>query len=180
MSIATSITTAGQLFAANLPERCELVQGELRMMSPSGNEHAWVIVNITAPLAMFVKKHSLGYVFAAEAGFIIARDPDTVRAPDVAFLANDRIVGPLPKEFFVGAPDLAVEVISPGDTASEVYEKTQAWLAAGCKEVWLVDPQRKTASICTLSGNAVVMEPVERLTSKLLPGFELPVADLFQ
>ena len=116
MSVATSITTAEQLWAANLPERCELVRGQLRMMSPGNSEHGWVIMNLAAPMAVFVKQHNLGFVFAAETGFVIAREPDSVRAPDVAFLCRDRIDGPVPRKFFPGAPDLAVEVISPSDS----------------------------------------------------------------
>ena len=180
MSIATSITTAEQLLDANLQEPCELVRGELRMMSPGNSKHGWVIMNVAIPMGALVKKNNLGYVFAAETGFIIARDPDTVRAPDCAFVCRDRVDRPIPQGFFPGPPDLAVEVLSPSDTASAVQEKAQDWLEAGCQELWLVDPERKTASRCTLSGNAVLIQPVEQLTTDLLPGFELPVAELFQ
>ena len=143
------------------------------MMSPSGSEHGWVVMNVAAPMATFVKQRQLGYVFGAESGFIIQRNPDSVRAPDVAFVLRDRVAGELPKEFFDGPPDLAVEVLSPSDTASAVHEKAEDWLGAKCQEVWLIDPQRKTASKCTWSVNAIVREPVEHLSTELLPGFEL-------
>ncbi|MDH3717309.1 MAG: Uma2 family endonuclease [Planctomycetota bacterium] len=180
MSTTTDISTAEQLWQANLPQRCELVRGELRMMSPTGGEHGVVTMNMAAPMATFVKQHRLGYVFGAETGFIIARDPDSVRAPDVAFVRNDRVEGKIPQRFFPGAPDIAVEVLSPSESDSDVCEKTEAWLAGGCSEVWLVNPQRKTAFKCTVSGKSVDRKQVETFTSDLLPGFRLEVAELFQ
>jgi len=180
MSIAAQITTVEQLWNANIREPCELVRGELRMMSPGNAEHGWVIMNVSAPLATFVKENELGYVFGAETGFVIARDPDSVRAPDFAFVVNHRITGEIPKKFFPGPPDLAVEILSPGNSASEMQEKTEDWLNSGCREVWLIDPQRKTASISRLSGSSVLVKTVETLASELLPGFELQVSELFQ
>jgi len=180
MTSATQITTADQLWAANIQQPCELIRGELRMMSPGNAEHGWVIMNISAPLATFVKQNNLGYVFGAETGFIIERDPDSVLAPDVAFVRRDRIPGPIPTKFFPGPPDLAVEVLSASNSALEVQEKTEEWLNSGCREVWLIDPKRKSAAICTLSGRGVRVETVDSLTSDLLPAFALPVADVFQ
>ena len=150
------------------------------MMSPAGSEHGWVIMNIAAPLATFVRNHELGCVFGAETGFIIQRHPDSVRAPDIAFVRRDRVPDPLPPGFFDGPPDLAVEVASPHDAASAIQEKTNDWLTSGCHEVWLIDPQQKVASQCTWSGDTVLRRVVTRLTSDLLPGFELPVDEIFR
>jgi Uma2 family endonuclease len=180
MSTTARTMTADELLCKPPKERCELVRGELRMMSPANSRHGWVVVNVTVPLASFVRERRLGLVLGAETGFVIGRDPDTVRAPDVSFVRAERIEGELPEKFFAGAPDLAVEVLSPSDSASEVHEKAEDWLRAGCCEVWLVDTRRKTASTCTLSGKSVVRQPVDVLTSDLLPGFELPVARLFE
>jgi Uma2 family endonuclease len=180
MSTIARATTADELLENPPKQRCELVRGELRMMSPANSRHGWVVVQVTAPLAAFVAKNKLGYVLGAETGFFIQRDPDTVRAPDVAFVRAERVEGELTEKFFPGPPDLAVEVLSPNDSASEVHEKAEDWLNAGCAEVWLIDPRRKSASKCIRSGNSVVREPVESLTSGLLPGFELPVAELFR
>ena len=150
------------------------------MMSPAGGQHGWVIINISAPLATYVREHDLGYVFGAETGFFIERGPDTVRAPDVAFVRKDRISGSVPIKFFPGAPDLAVEVLSPSDHASQVQAKASNWLNCGCAEVWLVDPRSETASRCLLKDGEIVVNSVEALESDLLPGFELQVAELFQ
>jgi Uma2 family endonuclease len=177
-----TITTAEQLWKNPPQGRCELVRGELRMMSPAGSEHGWVVMNIAAPLTMFVKERQLGYVFGAETGFVIHRGPDSVRAPDIAFVRRDRVErGVLPREHFPGPPDLAIEVLSPSDTSAAIHEKAKEWLAAGCQEVWLVDPQRHVALECTLSDDGVVVRrSVERLQSRFLSGFALPVAELFK
>jgi len=97
--------------------RYELVRGELKQKSPSGSEHGVTVVHLTWPLAQHVKDNHLGIVFGAETGFKITTNPDTVRAPDIAFVSHERIPATgIPRGFWPGAPDLAVEVVSPGDT----------------------------------------------------------------
>ena len=120
MVTAQQITTADQLLEAPGLGRCELLRGELVMMPPAGFEHGRIEMAISAPLACFVKEHSLGVVTGAETGFLIGRDPDTVRAPDVAFVRAKRVPATPTTGFFEGAPDLAVEVLSPNDRASEL------------------------------------------------------------
>ena len=141
--IPGTITTAEQLADAPDLGRCELVRGELIMMSPAGSEHGGIIAEFTAILRDFVKDHKSGKVFGAETGFIIGRDPDTVRSPDVSFVEKARLPPKLPRGFFPGPPDLAVEVLSPSDRAGEVQAKVQDWLAAGCLAVWVVDPENR-------------------------------------
>ena len=179
MATTEQITTAAQLLEASGLGRCELVRGEMIMMSPAGSEHGSVIVNITVALATFVKQHRLGHVFSADTGFQIARDPDTVRAPDVAFVLRERIAGEIPKGFFPGPPDLAVEVVSPSDRASEVLAKVQDWLEAGCTAVWVVDPHTRRVSVYRGREAAVLKEADALAGGDLLPGFSLPVAEIF-
>ena len=174
------LVTAESLLENHPKQRCELIQGEIRLLSPAGSEHGWVVMNIAGPMMVFAKDQKLGYIFGAETGFIIERDPDTVRAPDVAFVLADRIPDRPPAQFFPGPPDLAVEVLSPSDTASEVQEKAEAWLNSGCQEVWLIDPRRKTATKLTPADDSIIQQTVETLTTDLLPGFSLAVAELFK
>src|SRR5207237_2735173 len=122
-----------------------LVRGELRKMSPTGADHADVEAIIVWSLLSHVKKHALGKVYAGEGGFRIARNPDTVLAPDAAFVRTERVVK-TPK-FFEGPPDVAVEVVSPGDSYTEVEEKAAEWLRGGAQAVIVVDPARKSARI---------------------------------
>ena len=125
--------TADELF--RMPEdgyRYALVRGGLLRMTPAGFDHGAVIMNLAVPLGQHVKTGRLGVVCGAETGFVLERRPDTVLAPDIAFVRRERIpAAGRPRTFWDGPPDLAVEVRSPGDTRKEVAEKVAAWLASG-------------------------------------------------
>jgi len=180
MSTIVEKITASELAERPQAGRCELIRGEIRTMSPAGAEHGWIIARLTVKLGQFVEEQSLGFVFGAETGFVLERNPDTVRAPDVSFVRMDRIVTRPTRKFLPFAPDLAVEVISPGDTASEVSQKAEQWLRSGSAIVWLVDPSRDSAAICLLEDDAFVSRSVTELTAPdLLPGFSLSVKSLF-
>jgi Uma2 family endonuclease len=173
------VTTAEELLAANLP-RCELIGGALVMMSPAGFDHGRFASRINAALENHVARRGLGVVTTAEAGFQLARDPDTVRAPDVAFVRAERIPSGGVKGFFPGAPDLAVEVVSPGDRAGEVATKAQDWLRAGCSMVWVVDPGNRTLAVYSTRNEIVVLTADDILLGgEVLPEFSLPVAGIF-
>ena len=179
MATVDQITTAEQLFQANL-QHCELIRGELIMMSPAGFDHGRFAVNVGSALANFVKARSLGSVVSAETGFRIAHDPDTVRAPDVAFVRADRIPPGGVKGFFQGAPDLAVEVVSPGDRPSEVMAKAQDWLQAGCPMVWVVDPETRNVSVYSSRKEVAILTAADTLTGgDVLPEFSILIAEVF-
>ena len=180
MSSAESITTAEQLFQAPDLGRCELLRGELIMMSPAGSEHGMIVAEIAGILRDFVKPRTLGVVLGAETGFRVSSNPDTVLAPDVAFIQTDRIRGGLPRGYFPGAPDLAVEVLSPNDRAGEVLAKVQDWLSAGCTVVWVVDPKTQTVTVYGADRRAMILTSADTLTGgELLPGFSSSVAGIF-
>src|SRR2546426_6344775 len=145
MGTHTQIMTADQLFRMRDDGfRHELVKGELRTMTPTGFNHGEIVMNLAAPLGTYVRSNSLGVVLGAETGFKIGSDPDTVRAPDIAFVRMERILatGETDK-FWPGPPDLAVEVLSPRDTVYEVEEKVANWLTAGVSMVWVVNPKER-------------------------------------
>ena len=182
MSTTRTLATADELF--RLPDdgfRYELVKGEVRRMPPAGSEHGAVAVNAAIVIGQFVRAHSLGVVFGAETGFKIASDPDTVRAPDLAFVRRERIpAGGIPKEFWPGAPDLAVEVISPSDTYTEVEEKVNDWLDAGTRLVLVLNPRTRTVAVYTSRTNVTRLTEADLLTGgEVLPGFTCRVAELF-
>jgi Uma2 family endonuclease len=180
MSVLDQITTAEQLLAANLP-RCELIGGELVMMSPAGFDHGRYASRIVAALENHVTPRGLGVVTTAEAGFQLARDPDTVRAPDVAFVRADRIPPGGVKGFFQGAPDIAVEVVSPSDRASEVAAKVRQWLKAGCSIVWVVDPETCTIAVHCSNKDTVVLSQSDTLVGgEVLPEFSMPAVHVFE
>src|SRR5947209_6603269 len=128
MAVGTLMTTDELLQLPRDGWRYELVRGELRKMSSLGAQHGRIAARIIIKLGAYTQERGLGEVYAAEAGFRIARDPDTVRAPDAAFVRAERVVDT--RGFFEGPPDVVFEVVSPGDTYSEVEEKTLDWLRA--------------------------------------------------
>ena len=176
--MATAIRTAEQLLESSHMGRTELVRGELAVMLPAGGRHGQLAMRIGHVLAEFVDRHELGEVLAAETGFVLARDPDTVRAPDVAFVRRGREIG---DGFIEGAPDLAVEVLSPSDRPGYVREKVAEWLEAGAGAVWVVDPIEQTAQVHTPNCEPTALASADTLTGgELLPGFELPLAQVFR
>ena len=160
--------------------RCELIRGELIKTTPAGADHGDITMELARQIANHVRKHKLGKVYSAETGFILERDPDTVREADIPFVCADRVPDrPMPG-FFVGAPDLAVEVLSPNDRASEVAEKVDLWLRCGARRVWVVDPKRHTVIVHRDPKNAQTLHKDDTLDGEdLLPGFSLKVSDIF-
>lgn len=129
--------------------RSELVRGVYVAMSPGSGGHGFLTARVALRLGAFVESHAhLGRVYGAETGFILFRNPDTVRAPDAAFLRFPRADHPLDQPGFVdGPPDLAVEVVSPGDTGREVAAKVDDYLTAGTPVVWVVRPSDRTVTV---------------------------------
>lgn len=172
--------TADQLFSLGDIGPCELIRGELTHMSPTGYDHGRIASKIDRIIGNFAEKRKLGQVLASEAGFIISRDPDTVRAPDVAFVRAERDPPGGQKQFFPGPPDLAVEVLSPADRASEVNAKVQDWLDAGTVVVLVVDPQTQTVAVHRRPHDVQILTRDDSLSiADLLPEFSLPVKEIF-
>jgi Uma2 family endonuclease len=180
----TSLVTADELLTlpTGMGKRYELVMGELREMSPSGWKHGLVVDNIHSLLSSHIRARDLGRGFGAETGFLIARDPDTVRAPDFGFVAKEHLPKKEPSEaFWPGPPDLAVEVLSPSDKTGDVGEKIRAWLAAGCGAVWVIDPQLHTVAIHRSRTDIQIKTAGETLDGgAVVPGFSCPVEELFR
>jgi Uma2 family endonuclease len=182
MTTAVSSITAEELF--RLPPdnmRHELVRGEMTTMAPTSAEHGASAFNMGGILRNYLKKNPIGVGAGAETGFLIQRKPDTVRAPDCAFVSKDRIPATgIPKKYWPFAPDLAVEVLSPSDTASEVIEKIDEWLGAGTRLVWVVDPDKKTITVYRPGRQPQTLRIHEVLVDdEVLPGFEVSVAEIF-
>lgn len=183
MTTTTRPMTAQELL--DMPQDCfryELVRGELRKMPPAGYAHGKYELSISASLAVHVKAGGLGDTCGAETGFMLGSDPDHVRAPDAAFVRRERAeaVGDVPG-FFPGAPDLAVEVISPSDRYTEVEEKVADWLAAGTLAVIVVDPRRRAAKVHRSPADVVALTEADVLSVEdAVPGWRMPVKDIFE
>lgn len=182
------MTTKEKLYTAEdllrLPDegmRHELVGGEIKTMPLHGAEHGFVAGNIGSSMGNHVESGTLGRAYATGTGFKIESDPDTVRAPDAAFVSRDRVaeVG-LVKGFWPGAPDLAVEVVSPGETHAEVVEKSLAWLDAGCPMVLVAEPQRRVVTVYRSREDIRILTGDEAVDgADVVPGWRLPVAGIF-
>lgn len=173
---AGTLMTADELL--RLPDdgwRYELVRGELKKMSPSGARHGRVAANLIASLMNHVKRNRLGVVYASEVGFRLSRNPDTVRAPDAAFVRAERAVDTA--GFFDGPPDVAFEVVSPSDRYSEVEDKTLEWLRAGVRVVIVADPSTRSIRVHRTSGGVNVSDTVE--IDDVIPGWRISLADAF-
>lgn len=159
----------------------ELIKGELRVMTPAGFEHGDIALEIGARLKRYAQQHHLGRVVGAETGFRLSRAPDTVRAPDAAYVSAARLPPREERQQFLDvAPDLAVEVVSPSDRAIAVTEKALAWLAAGTSVVWVVYPPQRLVAVYASDGSVThVGHDGELDGGDVLPGLRVPVADLF-
>lgn len=172
--------TADDLLHLGVPNRrTELVAGVLLVREPAGYRHGKVAAELALALLAHAKAHDLGAVFAAETGFTLFTDPDTVRAPDVAFIRKDRLPDPPPAGFAALAPDLVIEVLSPDDRPGEVLAKIGDWLRAGCRLVWVVDPARRGARVYRADGSEVLVSEGDALDGEdVLPGLVVPLASV--
>jgi len=160
--------------------RLELVQGKIIETALTGGLHGLITMELSRLVATYMREQELGVVVAAETGFILATNPDTVRAPDVAFIAKDRLPRPIPQRYFPLAPDLAVEVVSPSDVAQDVRRKVIDFLQAGTHLVWVIYPETQTVDVYRPGRDVRVVDAQGTLQGEdVLPGFELPLRDLF-
>ena len=157
----------------------ELVRGVLIVREPPGTGHGARAARLTLRVGAFTERHDLGQIFAQDTGFKIERDPDTVRAPDVAFVARERLAQ-IPDEGYAElAPDWVAEILSPSDRPGEVLEKVGQWLGAGVRVVWVLDQVRRDARIYRADGTVSTVEPDGELNGEdVLPGFRCPLRDI--
>jgi len=159
----------------------ELENGVLILREPAGVEHGDVELALLTRLRSYVKLNKLGLVLGGDTGFTVARDPDTVLAPDVSFTRASRFgYGRLPRGYFEGAPDLAVEVMSPKDSVPKVDQKAETYLRTGTRLVWIVRPQDRSAIVRRADGSSARLMPLASLDGEdVVPGFTCALTDLF-
>ena len=183
MSTGIQLMTADELLTMPDDGFCyELIKGDLIKVSPPpGYEHGLVTMNIAGPLYEYIKSKDLGKVYAAETGFLLEQNPDTVRAADVAFIRRERIekAGPV-KGYWKGAPDLAVEVLSPRDTIGRVEGKVAEWLGAGTRAVWVVSPTMHSVTVYRSLTDIEVLTENDTLDGgDVVSGFQISIAEIF-
>ncbi len=165
----------------NLPDeplRHELIKGELLTMPLPKFEHSRVVANLTVILGQYVKANRLGRV-SAEGGYKLESDPDTVLGPDVSFVSHDRFALS-PEGYHDGPPDVAVEVLSPGDRRGKVERKLSLWLEFGTRSVWHVNPLKRTVEIISSTGARRLLHETDELVDDAIPGFRVQVSEIFE
>ena len=180
ISQTAGLVTAEALFVMPGSESCELVNGRLRVSEPPGYWHGLLQPQLAAELLTFVRASRLGVVLT-EAGFVLRREPDTVRAPDVAFVSAERIPDlDRGQRYLEGVPDLAAEIVSPGDAAADVAEKVDEYLAAGVRLVWVVCPRARRVVVWTPDRVGRTLDGDDALDgADVVPGFRLALTELF-
>jgi Uma2 family endonuclease len=184
MSTIARFTTEDELLRMPDGARYELIEGELRQMSPTGYEHGKATGRFHGFLSVHVWSNNLGDVLAAETGFVIARTADgrpTVLAPDVAFVAKGRIPADADtRRYLELAPDLVVETLSPSDTAREVEEKVAMWLSAGVRVVLTLDPASRSVKVHRSENDIICLSDEDELDLEdVVPGFRCRISDIF-
>jgi len=162
--------------------RYELIEGELKRMTPAGFRHGAIVMALSRPLAEHVVSKQIGLVAGAETGFKLKSNPDTVRAPDIAFVSRQRLKAEgIPDTFWPGAPDLAVEVLSPSDTLYGVEDNVATWLQCGTRLVWVVHPKCRAVLVHRPDAPVVTLGETDTLEGEdVVPGFRYPVEDIFR
>lgn len=189
VTIPAALMTAEELLTYPLPnKRVELVRGRLIVREPPGMRHGECALRIGVALSNVLSRDressgapdTRGRVLTCDAGFTLARDPDTVRGPDVAYVSRERWGGPLPDGYGEFAPDLAVEVRSPDDRLGSLLAKVGDWLEAGARLVWVVDPSSQQVAVYRADGTQAVLGVADVLEGgDVLPGFAYAIAELF-
>jgi Uma2 family endonuclease len=181
--LSPMLMTVEEFLVASVPDgKVELVRGELRVTPPPGAPHGTAAINLVLMLANHVKANGLGRVFGDSFGYILTQLPRTVRVPDLSFVRADRLppegVGPGLLRF---APDLAVEVLSPSESASELEEKLADYTVAGTRLIWVVDPARRTVMILNAAQPVRWLHENDILNGdEVVPGFSCKVAEIFE
>ena len=160
--------------------RYELIKGELREMAPPGGWHGSSTSRLSAFVSIVIIDKELGASFAAETGFLVGRDPDTVLAPDFAFVSKARLPNPLPKSYVPVVPDIVLETRSPNDTRKEVADKVARWLELGVRLVWELNPQTHILTVHRRDQLPRILSEGDTLDGEdVLPGLSVPIARLF-
>lgn len=177
-----SLLTADDLLQVQLPGKwLELVEGRLVVREPPGGWHGKVAAQLTWLLGDFVYPHGRGMLFGQDTGFRIATDPDTVRAPDVAFVSRERAAAIERSGYPALAPDLVVEIVSPADRPGELLNRVGDWLNAGVGVVWVIDPTREVAQLHRADGSMELVPANGTLVGEgALEGFSCPLARVLE
>ena len=177
----SKLFTAEELAVMRDTGPCELINGRIVPMTPTGDEHGAIEANIAAELRAYARDHNLGKVRSGEVGVFVRRNPDTVRAADVLYISHERYARKTSNVFLDVEPELIVEILSPNDSWTEVTQKLRDYFAIGVRMVWVVDPAARTIYAYRSLTDIREFTASDLLPGDdVLPGFSVPVARLFE
>jgi Uma2 family endonuclease len=187
MSTTTRLITADELLVMPPYDengnqcRLEVIRGKLRTKDLFSPAHGIICADLGVALGTFVQDHDLGFVFSTGTGFVLEHEPDTVLGIDVSYVSYERLNGVENLDHFLPyAPDLAVDVLSPNDSADETDERVGLYFAAGAQAVWAFDPKKRTTAVYTSPTDVRILGEHDTLDGgEVLPGFKLDLSKLF-
>jgi Uma2 family endonuclease len=176
----TALITGEELLAMGNIGPCELIDGRIVPMSPTGGKHGIIEFRLSSALGRFVEQHGLGWILTGEVGIYIRRDPDRVRGADIVFLSRERWPDGPPEGFLDETPDLVVEIMSPHDRWQEVRQKLAEYFTIGVSQVWIVEPENRAVIVFRSRIDLQQFDAGEILVGEgILEGFTLSIAELF-
>ncbi len=181
MAAIQQTMTIEEFAAISEAGRFDLIRGELLETSPTGIRHGVYASRIAAALSIAAAPDDSGETPIAETGYVLNTDPPVVLCPDASFVRREKTPDSLPEGFFPGAPDIAVEVVSPSDRVADITAKVTEYLEAGTRLVWVVEPRRRTVTVYHEDRSARLLLESDNLDGGVvLPGFQVPLTDIFR
>ena len=175
------LVTGEELLAMGDIGRTELIDGVVKHYMPTGHPHGFYESTITAALHNYARRERSGRALSGEVGVYIRRNPDTVRAIDAGYISKERLADAKPSGYLDVAPEIAVEILSPSDKWIDVHDKLEDYFEVDVVQVWVVDPRYRRVHVYRSTTDVTVLTEIDLLTaSDVLPGFELPVAEIFE
>jgi len=176
------LITSEDLLKISHKGRYELIEGVVNKMSPSGEKHGFIASKIGFIVSKYVYENKLGITTGAETGYKLSENPDTVKAPDLAFKSSEKVIqGGIADNYSSVMPELVVEVNSPSDSYVQVMKKVNLWISAGVKQVWVIDSEDKAVAVYDSEGRCKIFDTDQYLTGgEILPGFKCNVREIFE
>ena len=180
METTTRLVTGSELLAMGDIGPCELIDGVIVRMSPTGGVHGFLESRLTLLVGGFINAREVGLCMVGEVGIYIRHDPDRIRGADLVFWSNAKLPDGPPPGFIEVAPDLVVEILSPTDRWVEMRQKIDDYFSIGVSTLWIVDPEEETVFVYRSATQRIALRSGDMLVGTgPLAGFSLPVTDLF-
>jgi Uma2 family endonuclease len=179
-TVETKLITGEELFELPGVGSCELIDGRIVPMSPTGGGHGGFESALVVELGIFVRRQRIGYLASGEVGIYTGRNPDTVRGADIAVFTKAQLPAGLPRGYIHATPELVVEIVSPNDAWAEIRAKVREYFAIGTGRVWIVAPDERAVLVYRAPNEYTELAATDTLTGEgALTGFSLPVASIF-